>query len=86
MGRLRNAINRLLDIVDPPPPPSPRAPCPACRGDVSEKNTRSEVKSDLVYFRCVCGHASAWYWNGHGPQLIYGHEPGDDLEVYEDFD
>ena len=78
MGRLRNAINRILDLVDPhPTSTSPRAPCPHCGGDVSEHNSKSEVKNELVFFRCVCGHASAWYWNGHGPQLVYGQEPSD---------
>ena len=88
MGRIRRAIVRLLDLVDPPPPEeaNPRAPCPACGGDVSERNDKSEVRNELIYYRCICGHASAWYWNGHGPQLIYGQEPADDPEVYEDFD
>jgi len=85
VGRIRDAINRFLDLVDPPDKPVPRAPCPSCGGDVSELNDKSEVRNDLVYFRCRCGHASAWYWNGHGPQLIYGQEPSDDPEVSEDF-
>lgn len=84
MGRLQNAIERLLDIIDPPQKKRPRAPCPSCSGDVSDKNTKSEVRNDLIYYRCVCGHASAWYWNGHGPQLIYGQEPGEDYEINED--
>jgi len=91
MGLLRDAINRrlerLLDFVDPPEaPPGPRAPCPGCGQDVSEQNEKSEVRNDLVYFRCVCGHASAWYWNGLGPQLVYGAEPSDNPEIHEDFD
>jgi len=68
----------LLDLVDPPPPPPiPKAPCPDCGSDVSERNTKSEVRDELVYFCCICGHASAWYWNGYGPQLVYGQEPSD---------
>ena len=86
MGRIRRVINRLFDFVDPPKKPTLRAPCPGCGGDVSESNDKSEVRDDLTYFRCICGHASAWYWNGHGPQLVYGQEPGDDPEVEEDFD
>ena len=94
MGRFREkikrsverSIERVLDIIDPPRAPTPQAPCPSCGGDVSENNDRSEVRNELVYFRCVCGHASAWYWNGHGPQLIYGQEPSDDPEIYEDLD
>lgn len=88
MGSLRDAIHRLLDILDPPKTKKPRvlAPCPSCGGDVSARNDKSEVKNGLVFFRCVCGHASAWHWNGHGPQLVYGQEPGTDPEVYEDLD
>lgn len=79
MGRLRNALNRFLDFIDPPPPPpSPRAPCPDCGVDISENNEKSEVKSELIYYRCICGSASAWYWNGHGPQMVYGSEPTDE--------
>lgn len=86
MGRISRVILRILDAVDPPKRVTPRAPCPACGGDVSKDNDKSEVRNDLVYFRCRCGHASAWYWNGHGPQLIYGEEPGEDEEIYEDLD
>jgi hypothetical protein len=87
VDRIRKAIHRLLDLVDPPKaPPPPLAACPSCGGDVSEQNEKSEVRNDLVYFRCICGHASAWYWNGHGPQLIYGQEPSHDPEVFEGFD
>lgn len=86
MGRLRDAINRLLDRIDPPKQPVVLAPCPSCKGDVSARNIKSEVKNGLVFFRCVCGHGSAWNWNGHGPQLVYGQEPGVDPETYEDLD
>lgn len=53
---------------------------------MSARNNKSAVRNGLVFFECVCGHASAWNWNGHGPQLIYGQEPGVDPEVYEDLD
>ena len=90
MGRFRDAIakkiERLLDFVDPPKVESPRVPCPSCGQDVSKRNDKSAVRNELIFYRCVCGWASAWYWNGHGPQLIYGQEPSHDAEVYEDFD
>jgi len=84
--KLRKAVIRVLDRFDPPAKSNPRAPCPSCYGDVSTNNSKSEVRDELVYFQCDCGHASAWYWNGHGPQLIYGQEPGYDSEMDEDFD
>jgi len=92
MGRLRDAITkrieRLLDVIDPPEAEkkSPRVPCPSCSADVSEHHDKSEIRNELIFYRCECGWASAWYWNGHGPQLIYGQEPAHDEEVYEDFD
>lgn len=86
MGRLRKAILRILDAIDPPVMAAPKAPCPSCGLDVAVMNNKSEVRNDLTYFQCRCGHASAWYWNGRGPQLIYGQEPREDAEVYEELD
>lgn len=79
MGRIRQAIIRLLDVIDPPKAPRPNlAPCPHCGIDVSDNYRKvGGGKDDLIYFLCICGHASAWYWNGHGAQLIYGQEPED---------
>jgi hypothetical protein len=86
VGRLRDVIYRILDHIDPPRPKAVMAPCPACGRDVSAQNVKSAVKNDLTFFHCVCGHASAWHWNGKGPQLIYGQEPADDPEIYEDLE
>ena len=76
MGRLRNAIHRVLDLLDPPPPPPPPlAACPGCGGDVWERNVDLRIDLDLTFVKCVCGCPSAWLVNGHGPQLIYDWEP-----------
>ena len=74
MGILRNTIKRILDKFDPPTiAPKPAAPCPNCGLDVSKNHTKAQGgKDDLIFFLCKCDHASAWYWNGHGAQLIYG--------------
>jgi len=78
VGRLKDAINRFLDYVDPPTTKKNLAPCPICGIDVSDNYRKAQgQKDDLIYFLCKCGHASAWYWNGHGAQLIYGAEPGE---------
>lgn len=83
MGLIRNTIIKLLDAIDPPKPKPPNlAPCPKCGVDVSDNYSKAGGgKDDLIYFLCLCGHASAWYWNGSGAQLIYGQEPG---ESYDD--
>lgn len=78
MGRLRNVLRRIFDALDPPEPePEPvLAPCPVCSNDVSKHHKKAQgQRDDLIFFLCLCGHASAWYWHDHGAQLIYGSEP-----------
>ena len=80
MSIIRRTIQKILDAIDPPAIPKPPnlAPCPNCKIDVSDNYTKARgEKDDLIYFLCKCGHASAWYWDGHGAQLIYGNEPED---------
>lgn len=76
MDFLRNVLRRILDALDPPEPEPILAPCPVCSNDVSRYHKKTQgPKDDLIFFLCLCGHASAWYWNDHGAQLIYGAEP-----------
>ena len=75
MGRLLNALEKLLDRLDPPMVEPALAPCPVCGNDVSKDNKKFGVDiHHLRYYLCLCGHASAWHWNGSGPQLVYGDE------------
>lgn len=77
MGIIRKAISRIIELLEEKDQ-EPQAPCPSCGRDVSERHDKAAGgKDDLIFFRCGCGHASAWYWNGAGPQLIYGSEPGE---------
>ena len=71
----------ILDRIDPPREKI-LAPCPECGNDVSKNYQRTQArKDDLIFYLCYCGHASAWFWDGSNPQLIYGDRPG--LEVEE---
>lgn len=73
---LRHMILRILDRIAPETPnPTVLAQCPSCRGDLWRRNASFRIDNDLTFVRCVCGHASAWLVNGHGPQLIFTGEP-----------
>lgn len=76
---IRGLVERILDRLDPPERVEvPLVPCPVCSNDLSKSNKRFEVdRHYLRYYLCLCGHASAWHWNGSGPQLVYGQEPID---------
>ena len=76
MGIFRNVVEKILDRLDPPKPDIPVAPCPSCGNDVSKHNKKFDVdRHYLRYYLCICGHASAWHWNGTGPLLVYGDQP-----------